>query len=308
MPAAAPPGPAQAGATGGGVRQGSDPASAAGPAHVEVAGRLPATGPSRDAVRQLPGGPAAGGEVRALAAALHLTGSPQRAGTGWRVTGPGTLQVSGGPGLRWSYRGAPGQPCGGPLEGYAAPGRHGPAPIALTALTCPQPLRPAMGWSAAGGPPSPGTAESAAARVLEATGITGSPLRASVTGDVTSVSADPSVQGLPTAGFSTVVQVNPSGGVTAASGWLSHPAGGAAYPLVSAGQAAQALRAAARPASGGSAPVLQVTGASYGLALAYDGTGPAARPVLVPAWLLHVAGSAEPVPAVAVSPRYLAAR
>jgi hypothetical protein len=51
-----------------------------------------------------------------------------------------------------------------------------------------------------------------------------------------------------------------------------------------------------------------VTGAVYGLALGYDGTGTGSRPVLVPAWLVRVAGTGEPIPEVAVSPRYLAAR
>jgi hypothetical protein len=106
----------------------------------------------------------------------------------------------------------------------------------------------------------------------------------------------------------TVVQVGASGVVEAASGWLSDPVPGTFYPLVSAGQAAQNLQAAGtRPGGGGNAPVLRVTGAAYGLALGYDGTGAAARPMLVPAWLLQVAGSARPVPVVAVSPRYLAA-
>ncbi len=54
--------------------------------------------------------------VRALAAALHLAGSPQRVPGGWRVTGTGTLQVMNGPGLRWTYAGASAVPrCGGAI-------------------------------------------------------------------------------------------------------------------------------------------------------------------------------------------------
>lgn len=319
IPAASSPGPQQAGSPGPGVQPGG-PASpgASGPARVELAGPLPASGPSHGTVWQLRGGPASRSEVRTLAAALHLTGAPHRSGSGWRVTGPGTLQVSDGPGLRWSYTGLPAQPCAGPIEKYATAERHGPAPgrIELTALACPQagpsrgslePYGPVPGRSGEPGPPSPQAAEAAAVPVLHAAGVSGSRIRASVTGTVTSVSADPSIQGLPTAGLPTVVRVGPSGAVTAANGWLGRPVPGTVYPLVSAAQAAQALGAAASRAGGGNPPVLRVTGAVYGLALGYDGTGAAARPVLVPAWLLQVAGSAGPVPAVAISPRYLAA-
>jgi hypothetical protein len=160
----------------------------------------------------------------------------------------------------------------------------------------------------------------------------GSPPQAvhtAVAGAVTSVSADPAVQGLPTSGFATVVSVGPGNAITTASGWLSRPVPGAVYPLISAGQAARALRAAVtrtaprggnpprgacpvKPGVGcaGAGPVrlLRVTGAVYGLALGYDGTGTGSRPVLVPAWLVRVAGTGEPIPEVAVSPRYLAAR
>jgi hypothetical protein len=47
--------------------------------------------------------------------------------------------------------------------------------------------------------------------------------------------------------------------------------------------------------------VVQVTGASYGLALSYN----RGEPVLVPSWLFSVAGTALKVPEVAVNPRYL---
>jgi hypothetical protein len=112
-------------------------------------------------------------------------------------------------------------------------------------------------------------------------------------------------------GLSTDVKVGPSGTVTMASGWLGRPLPGAVYPLVTAAQAARALGGAGNQPAGsqpgdGSPAVLRVTGAGYGLALGYDGSGAAARPVLVPAWLLQAAGSAGPVPAVAISPRYLA--
>ena len=76
-------------------------------AQVELTGALPTTGPGKGAVRSLSGGQAPAATVRALAAALHLSGSPRRVTGGWRSTGPGALQVFDGPGLRWTYLGGP---------------------------------------------------------------------------------------------------------------------------------------------------------------------------------------------------------
>src|SRR3954451_8431465 len=54
------------------------------------------------------------------------------------------------------------------------------------------------------------------------------------------------------------------------------------------------------PASGGD---VEVTGAAYGLTLAFDD----GRPVLVPAWLFATKGSDTPFARVAVEPRYVGA-
>ena len=375
-----------------------------GRAQVELVGRLPSSGPRRGAVWQLRGGPAPAGSVRALASALHLTGTPRRSATGWRVSGHGILQVSDAPGQHWTYAGPPGppgsagpagssgppgsEPCAGPLMPRAVTKARLTAPrrIQLTAWSCPQaaprsrspggsgtrspagpgpryPAGPGSGYPAAQGPGTPATAgpppappaESAAAPVLRAAGVAGSPVRTTSAGSVTSVSADPAVRGLPTTGFSTVVGVGPGGAISTASGWLGRPVRGSVYPLDGAEQAVGTLRAAAAKAApaprggnppraecpvepsgpacasssgprAGPVPLIRVTGAAYGLVLAYasTSTGPAGsaasgsadggasgpggsgRPLLVPAWLVRVQGSGVPVPEVAVSPRYLA--
>jgi hypothetical protein len=297
-------------------------------AQVKLTGRLPATGPASGDIRTLPGGQAPGQTVRALAAALHLSGSPQRVTGGWRVTGTGTLQVMNGPGLRWTYVGASAVPrCGGPI--LQAP-RASPAiaaagsspstgsharPAVPTALDRMCPMKPGQLE-----PFEPEPPQAVARPVLQAAGVAGSPLRISTIGSYTFVSADPAVDALPTAGFTTTVGFDPGGPITQASGWLSHPARGSAYPLTGAVQAFDRLAQSVHPMPGAHLPqvicpldpdalcgtpgairVVQVTGADYGLSLSYD----RGQPVLVPSWLFSIAGTGLRIPEVAINPRYL---
>jgi hypothetical protein len=309
-------------------------------ARVELTGRLPSSGPATGTVHTLPGGEVPEATVRTLASALHLTGAPQRATGGWRVTGPGTLQVSDGPGLRWTYAGAPVILwCGPPVQRPpAAPGPpntaggggatgvnpRAAAPAAL-GLVCPmkpgqlEPFDSVPAPSGAAAPPSGPTAQSVAMPVLQAVGVAGSPLRITTIGSVTFVSADPVVDGLPTAGFSTMAGVGPADRITQASGWLSRPVAGSSYPLIDAQQAFNRLEQSTHPVAGAHPPevmcplnpdtlcnpgpirVIQVTGATYGLALGYN----KGEPVLVPAWLFSVAGTSLKISQVAINPRYL---
>ncbi len=313
------------------------PPGVPGWAQVKLTGRLPATGPTSGAVHALPGGEVPEATVRALAGALHLSGSPRRTTGGWRVTGPGILQVSDAAGLRWTYIGGPAIPwCNGPIRQgtTGAPGAGTTAgsglnpraavPAALR-LSCPmkpgqlEPYDPVPGASGSAAAPSGPAAESAATPVLQAAGVAGSPLRITTIGSYTFVSADPVIGGLPTSGFTTTVGVGPGGRITPANGWLSRPVPGSAYPLVSARQAFSRLKMSTHPVPGGHPPevmcplnpdvlctpgrirLVQVTGAAYGLALSYNrGT-----PMLVPAWLFSIAGTSLRIPEVAINPRYL---
>ncbi len=315
------------------------PPGVPGWAQVELTGRLPSSGPTSGSVYGLPGGEAPRATVRGLASALHLSGAPHRVTGGWRVTGPGTLQVTDGPGLRWTYLGAPLISLCGPVPDrpQMSPGAQSPAgsgtagsnaraavPAAIGRV-CPmkpgqlEPYDPVPAHSAGGAPPSGPSARAAAMPVLQAVGAAGSPLRITTIGSFTFVSADPVTGGLPTAGLSTMVGVGPGGRITQASGWLSHPAAGSSYPLIGAQQAFNRLKRSTHPVAGAHPPeimcplnpdalcnpgpirVVEVTGATYGLALSYN----RGEPVLVPAWLFSVAGTGLKVPEVAISPRYL---
>ena len=311
-------------------------------ARVTLTGRLPSSGPASGAVHTLPGGEASEATVRALASALHISGAPQRVTGGWRVTGPGTLQVTDGPGLRWTYlAGLVMPPCPGPIlrvpnatsgvanpaGGSASTGSNPRAaiPAALERI-CPmkpgrlEPFEPVPTPSGSAVAPSGTAAEAVAKPVLQAAGVAGSPLRITTIGSVTFVSVDPTVGGLPTSGFATTVGVSAGDRIAQASGWLSRPAVGSSYPLIGAQQAFNRLQQSTRPVPGVRPPevmcplnpdvlcgtrgpilVVQVTGASYGLALSYN----EGEPVLVPSWLFSVAGSGLKVPEVAVNPRYL---
>ena len=315
------------------------PPGVPGWAQVKLTGRLPSGGPARGAVRTLPGGEAPEATVRALASALHLTGAPQRVTGGWRVTGLGTLQVTDGPGLRWTYLGVPVvTQCGPIVRTPPVPGAanmagsgvstgsnpRAVAPAAAVTI-CPmkpgrlEPFEPLPTPSGSAAVPSGPSAEAVAKPVLQATGVAGSPLWITAIGSVTFVSADPTVDGLPTSGFATTIGVGPGNRITQASGWLSRPATGSSYPLVGARQAFNRMKLATHPVSGAHPPevmcplspdvfcgpgpirVVQVTGAIYGLSLTYN----RGEPVLVPSWLFKVAGTSLRIPEVAINPRYL---
>jgi hypothetical protein len=134
-------------------------------------------------------------------------------------------------------------------------------------------------------------------------------------GDPTaSVQASPVVDGLPTVGLVTYLQIDAAGDVVWADGRLPGVDRGDDYPVISAGDAFDLLLeqprmmmdiCMARPdGKPGCAeiPPAEVTGGSLGLLLDYDGQ----RPVLVPAWLFDVKDQPEPVAQVAIDPTFLA--
>ncbi|MGW2812034.1 hypothetical protein [Streptomyces sp. NPDC001415] len=191
--------------------------------------------------------------------------------------------------------------------------------------------------SGSGGPVSEQAAKAAAAPVLKALGQDDAKLDAKeILASARVVNADPVVDGLPTYGWTTGIQVGPDGQVVGGSGQLKTPDKGATYPVISADQTLAQLNShvTQRPKSkdctgpvpldgqptkgrlpsdpqGNIQPCKQPTpstvtidGAAFGLAAQFvDGT-----PTLVPSWLFQVkpdAGQPFTITAPAVAPQYV---
>ncbi|MFG3408861.1 hypothetical protein [Streptomyces sp. NPDC048142] len=286
------------------------------PVIYRAAGELP-DGPDEAAVHHARG-TVASADVARLAGALGIPGTPRTEGTSWVVgddDGPGALLkvTKQAPGT-WTFaRTTPSEPC--------EPGQ-------MCANRSSEP---------GGSPVSEKAAKAAAVPVLKAAGQDDAALDAGqLMGDVRVVNADPKIDGLPTYGWSTGVQVGPDGEVTGGSGHLKALEKGATYPAVGADEALKQLNAASRgkgdggrdiggcatpvplegepkpsdlqcvPSNGKRAPVTKtVQDAVFGLALNYvDG-----RQTLVPSWLFTVrqapGGPEHIVTQVAVAPEYI---
>ncbi|MEU0916045.1 hypothetical protein [Streptomyces cyaneofuscatus] len=287
------------------------------PVVYRAAGQLP-DGPDEAAVHRATG-TVASAEVARLAEALGIPGTPRTVDASWVVgdeDGPGALLkvTKQAPGT-WTFaRTTPSKPCD--------PGKM-----------CANQSPP----EADGQPVSEKAAKAAAVPVLKAVGQDDAALNAGqLMGDVRVVNADPKVDGLPTYGWSTGVQVGPDGKVAGGSGQLKALEKGDTYPVVGAEDALKQLNEAGKakgeasrdiggcatpvplegepkpsdpqcvPSNGKRAPVTQtVEDAEFGLALQYvDG-----RQTLVPSWLFHVrqgtGGPESTVTQIAVAPEFV---
>ncbi|MFJ8849401.1 hypothetical protein [Streptomyces sp. NPDC102437] len=287
-----------------------------------ASGKLP-EGPRTAAVRHAVGTVSAA-EVARLAKALKLAGTPQAEGTYWKVGSEGD---GSGPVLRVNKQ-APGT---WSFSRYGSGGTDNCQKGAVCSGG-----NPAPGGS--GSPVSESAARAAAAPVLKATGQGGATLDSGqLMGSVRVVNADPKVDGLPTYGWSTGIQVGPDGEVVGGSGQLKGLEKGDSYPVIGASQALEQLngpasRKEARADIGGCAtpvpldealespkahcgartgaerPTTTVTvdKAVFGLAAQYV----AGKQTLVPSWLFSVrpaaGGLGTTVTQVAVAPSYLA--
>ncbi|MEU5132404.1 MULTISPECIES: hypothetical protein [Streptomyces] len=290
------------------------------PVVYRAAGELP-DGPDEAAVHEAKGS-VASADVARLAKALGVPGTPRTEGASWVIgddDGPGALLkvAKQAPGT-WTFaRTTQAQPC--------EPGK----------MCANGPAEPGAGG---GEPVSEKAAKAAAAPVLKAVGQDDAALNAGqLMGDVRVVNADPKVDGLPTYGWSTGVQVGPDGEVTGGSGHLKALEKGDTYPVVGADEALKQLNEESRgrgdggrdiggcatpaplegeqkspsdpqcvPSNGKRAPVEQtVEDARLGLALNHvDG-----RPTLVPTWLFTVkqapGGPENTVTRIAVDPEFV---
>ncbi|WP_187645358.1 hypothetical protein [Streptomyces sp. TRM49041] len=198
-----------------------------------VAGELP-QGPDK-AHAYRPQGTVTAADVERLARALGMSGSPQRDDVfGWRV-GP---DKDGSGAILRVYDKAPGR------WEYEANGPRSD--------DCPK-GKPCGHQGADGEPVSEEAAKRAAAPVLKGLGLGSAPVDATEVVDALRiVTADPVVGGLPTRDWATRITVDGGGGVSRASGYLTEPARGPEYPVMSAEETVRALnRAVSAPPRGG---------------------------------------------------------
>ena len=290
-----------------------------------LSGHLPDS-PTSAAVRPLTA-TADQNRVDTLARALGL-GPATRSGDIWTArSGDAVLQVSRHPGNAWSYA-RHGAECPAPLPDAGSDGVVSSCAIAVAPSSLPVP------------PLDLERAASAAQRVLTVVDKDGGdPCRRGWVDQMSGVASyltSPREGGLPAPGLVSQLTVDASG-VVSGGGWLGGSERGRTYPLVTAASAFDALSSGPQPmiACGPPLKTLQrgaplpatptvppdepsdppgvpmpmpcraqvvVTGGHLGLSFAWDGR----TPLLVPAWLFDVKGSAEPLIAVAVDPKYLA--
>ena len=168
-------------------------------------------------------------------------------------------------------------------------------------------------------PPEPTTpsmsdlqARDAAHPVFAAVDLSITDAHVSITPYGASVWVDPVVNGLPTSGYTTRVELNQDRQITWASGFLGDPARGDSYPLVPAREAFDAIpippamdmMCPVTPDGKGCLPPVppEITGAVLGLDLRQTSGG---DQVLVPAWLFDVKGSDQPLGQIAIAEKYL---
>ncbi len=271
-------------------------------------------GPASAWAYRLPAGQAGLDDVRRVATALGLAGTPRRTRAGWVVfSGRGRLVVQDAAGQPWSFgvRGCrSGLPTRSAVAAIACPlgAVRPPLPRPCLLEMCPLPQ------------PPPGLVTSRAREFFAALGADAIPFAV----DGATATANPDVEGVPTADWPLSVTVGEAGTVTAAAGHLGRPVRLASYPIVSADEAFVALqkrprplpevcqlridpsrsRSAARRAQPRCLPLTPtvVTGARLGLDYVLADRGA----LLVPAWLFSVRGDAQPIPQIAIAARYLA--
>ncbi|MFW6689956.1 hypothetical protein [Streptomyces sp. MAR4 CNX-425] len=243
-----------------------EPAGAAGGTPLRLAGELP-EGPDEAPVYASEGRVEAA-DVARLAEALGLSGEPRQEGGRWRV---GVARDGQGPLLEvqpeapgaWTYQRHRAVPCDPPPEKT-----EGPAGVeCVQAATPPAELR--------GDPVPESAAEETAEPVLAAVGQQDAEVAsAEPFGAVRTVTAEPVVDGLPTAGWRTSLQIGGDGQVSGGNGYLVEPAAGHTYPVITADAALTELN---KP--GGTREKLAVAPACASAVPYEKGTGPG-RPLV----------------------------
>jgi len=271
----------------------------------KLTGTLPAGTPDDQPLWRLRG--ATADDAQAVANALELTGTPTRIKGGWALRDGDNRLIVRDDG-NWSY----GMDCSpdtpiadedvnvgcAATSGVAVGSTDGSDPIPVPSY-----------------PPGPSDADAraAAGQLFDRLGLADAALVVYSGDPMSTVQASPPVHGVASSGWTTTAQIDGSGDVVTADGWLSLPDRGADYPVISAQDAFDLLQAQPRPelmlcaqrpdGKPGCAdiPPTEVTGASLGVMLDQDN----GNPVLVPAWLFSIKGQDDPVTQIAIDPSFL---
>ncbi|GAC1324512.1 MAG: hypothetical protein NVSMB13_06030 [Mycobacteriales bacterium] len=225
--------------------------------------------------------------------------------------GPAPTLVAPAPGIVTALAVPPAPPSGLPPQGKPLMPDVPPPPV-LPSPVLPQPVEPPPPVRSVG-PASP--VQAAAARVwLDRLGLGSAAVRTDRLGSQTQAAADPLVDGLPTAGWTTVLRIDDDGMLDNGHGWLGKPLRGSSYPVISATAAfdrlarmprrlGQPCRVDGEGLGCASALEQEVTGARRGLTLSWEASKSAETPLLVPAWLFTVSVARAPIAVVAVQDR-----
>lgn len=204
-----------------------------------IAGTLP-TEPTHAPIWTWQSGKASEADVTKLATTLGLTGTPQRHAYGWELTASGgELRVRDGDGEQWSYNRADTTPCpayqtdvdnaDGSSVGYGC-AIAAPVPVAApgtttSGTTTVTPVTPVQG-------PDETATKAVAASLLSALRVTGSE-QFNASSPWSTLTVAPQLDGMPTQGIETNVDVDAKG-IRAATGRLVAPKAGDDYPLQTA--------------------------------------------------------------------------
>lgn len=272
-------------------------APSSGGSQYQLEGTLSSDKPADGRVRR----PRAGSADAAadLARALGLDGTPTAINDGWALRAPGNTILILNESGSWTWQ--PDCMADRPIQDEDANMGCG---IAETPTTSAPPPGPSIE-----------EAEAAATPVFSQLGFEGQPIRVSPGGASTT-----NATVTPAANWLTTLTVSRESKVVGGNGWLSGSTEGDAYPLISAAAAFEELKKQPRmaidlcmvrkdgqPGCEEPAPTV-IDGASLGLMLDYLQAlkqGEPGGPVLVPAWIFSVKGSAETIPQIAVDPAYL---
>ncbi len=216
-----------------------------------ISGTLPTT-PTHAPIWTWQSGKASEADVTKLASALGLSGTPQRHAYGWELsTSTGDLRVRDTDGEQWSYNRADAVPCpayqtdidnaDGASVGFGCAVSTPPV-LVSPGTTTPTPTTPIA--------PTPGpdetTTKAAADSLLSKLGVTGDE-QFNASSPASTLTVAPQIDGMPTQGIETNVDVDAKG-IRAATGRLVAPKAGADYPLQTAAAAFKSLADRPTPA------------------------------------------------------------